>query len=152
MLSFCFVYLRVRHSVSKILGTRSVTLPRCKYEKVGLKNPCRHGRFSICAAPLIFASSRELPSCKTSRMLRHTPGGEAMLAPMTEIDLPPCIGFLVPAFSHLHRGTVRLRVPECLRTLCRTRKIYIDKNDELPDFKGTLPYNKTVHRFLLHGY
>ncbi len=28
-----------------------------------------------------------------------------MLAPMTEIDLPPCIGFLIPAFSHLHFGS-----------------------------------------------
>ena len=71
-----------------------------------------------------------------------------MLAPMTEIALPPCIGFLVPAFSHLHRGTVRLRVPESLRTLCRTRKIYITKKMNSPSGGVSLNHDKTVHLFL----
>lgn len=48
----------------------------------------RHGQFSICAAPPIFASFREL--ARKNSVLRHTHGGEAMLASMTKIALPSC--------------------------------------------------------------
>ena len=41
---FYYVYLRVRHSVRKLSGTRSLTVPRCKCEKAGIRNrPCLHG-------------------------------------------------------------------------------------------------------------
>ena len=75
-----------------------------------------------------------------------------MLAPMTKIDLPSCIGFLVPAFSHLHRDTVRLRVPERLRTLCCTRKIYITKKMNRLTEGVSLHHDKTVHLFLYVYY
>ena len=45
-----------------------------------------------------------------------------MLASITESALPSCIGFLIPTFSHLHRGTVSLRVPENLQSLRNTCK------------------------------
>ena len=59
-----------------------------KCNKKKKKRYHRHGQFSICAAPSVFASSREL--ARKISVLRHTHGGETMLAPMTKIALPSC--------------------------------------------------------------
>ncbi len=46
-----------------------------------------------------------------------------MLAPMTEIDLPSCSGFLVPAFSYLHSDIIRLHMQIYLKS--KMNSIYL---------------------------
>ena len=101
-------------------------------EKAERKSPCRHGRFSIFAAPLIIAFLRELD--RKNSGLRHTAEGKAMLASITEIDLPPCIGLFLSAFS------IYALVPETTRAyqlfyhcVARANKQYITRSVERSD-------------------
>ena len=56
------------------------------------KLQCRHDRFPIFAAPPISDRSRELTNSKKRLLAQTHSRGRAMLAPITEIRLPPCLG------------------------------------------------------------
>ena len=93
------VYLRVRHSVRKLSGTRSLTVPRCKCEKAGTRNSMQDGRSIF----VIGASIASPPGVCLSILLVLQDGSsreEAKISGAAQIENRPCLhGFLVPAFS-----------------------------------------------------
>ena len=95
--------LRVRHSVRKHSGTRSLTVPQSKCEKAGTRNPMQGGRSisvigaSIASPPGVCLSILPILQDGSSRE-------EAKIGGAAQIGNRPCLhGFLIPAFSLSHK-------------------------------------------------
>ena len=98
--SFFVMYiLRVQHSVRKRSGTCSLTVPRCKCEKAGARNPMQGGR----SISVIGASIASPPGVCLSILLflqDESSREEAKISGAAQIGNRPCLhGFLVPTFS-----------------------------------------------------
>ena len=112
----------MRHSVRKLSGTRSLTVPRCKCEKAGIRNPMQGGRTifvigaSIASPPGVCLSILPVLQDASSRE-------EAKIGGAAQIGNRPCLhGFLVSAFSlspkqeftHRYEGMVSSAQPDFL--------------------------------------
>ena len=87
---FDSAYLCVRHSVRKLSGTRSLTVPRCKCEKAGTRNPMQGGRSifvigaSIASPPGVCLSILPVLQDGSSRE-------EAKISGAAQIENCPCL-------------------------------------------------------------